>query len=276
MHTTTKCHYEFGRFQLNVTQRTLLCEEKEIALTPKLFETLRLLVEHSGEVLERQELIQGVWGDTYVEEGNLSTNIYALRKALGDERAGAAYIATVPRRGYRFIAPVVKVSAAPRLDDETTINSLAVLPFKPLGAEAGKAGLGLGLTDALITRLSNLRQLNVRPTSAVRKYHGWELDPVLAGRELGADAVVDGSIQWADGRGRVTVQLVSVRNGAPLWAEPFDEPFIDVFSFEDAISLRVAEALVRTLQVPVQTNMWRPAPAARPGAPAQELLKAWH
>jgi DNA-binding winged helix-turn-helix (wHTH) protein len=270
---TSKCYYEFGPFQLNATMRLLLREEKEVSLTPKLFDTLLLLVEHSGEVMERQELIQAVWHDACVEEGNLSTTIYTLRKALGDTRAVAAYIATVPRRGYRFIAPVKRVTADPPTPVNPVINSLAVLPFKSLGGETAKTGLGLGITDALITRLSNLRQLSVYPTSAIRKYNGWEQDAVVAGRELDADAVVEGNIQWADERVRVTVQLVDVGAGTPLWAAPFDEPFTDIFSIEDAISQRVAEALTQKLLV--KENAWRTAPYAGHGAPAQEHLKAW-
>lgn len=172
MSKTTKYAYEFGPFQLTPITRLLLREGKELTLTPKLFETLLLLVEHSGEVLGRQELIQAVWHDACVEEGNLTTTIYALRKLLCDERAGATYIATASRRGYRFIAPVKRLTEEPSAPVKPVSNSLAVLPFKPLGGETAKAGLGLGITDALITRLSNLRQLSVRSTSAVRKYYG--------------------------------------------------------------------------------------------------------
>jgi DNA-binding winged helix-turn-helix (wHTH) protein len=271
--TTSKCYYEFGPFQLNAATRLLLREKKEVPLTPKLFDTLLLLVEHSGEVLERQELIQAVWHDACVEEGNLTTTIYALRKALGDGRAGATYIATVSRRGYRFIAPVKRVTEEAPTPVEPVINSLAVLPFKPLGGKTSETGLGLGIADALITRLSNLRQFSVRSTNAVRKYDGWEQDPVVAGRELDADAVVDGNIQWAGERVRVTVQLVDVCEGTPLWAAPFDELFTDIFTIEDAISRRVAEALTEKLSV--KENAWRTAPYAGHGAPAQEHLKAW-
>ncbi len=247
MSKTIKYAYEFGPFRLTPTTRLLLRAGQEVALTPKLFETLLLLVEHSGEMLGRQELIQAVWHDACVEEGNLTTIIYTLRKLLDDPRASASYIATVPRRGYRFVAPVKRVPEELGASASPIINSLAVLPFKPLGGEAAKPGLGLGIADALITRLSNLRELSVCPTSVVRKYNGWEQDPVVAGRELDADAVVDGSIQWANERVRVTVQLVDVCDGAPLWAAPFDEPFTDIFSIEDAISMRVAEALAQEL-----------------------------
>lgn len=90
---------------------------------------------------------------------------------------------------------------------------------------------------------------------------------------MDADAVVDGNIQWANERVRVTVQLVDVGEGAPRWAAPFDEPFTDIFSIEDAISKRVAEALTQELLI--KENTWRRAPYAGHGAPAQEYLKAW-
>lgn len=122
------------------------------------------------------------------------------------------------------------------------VRSLAVLPFKPIGAEEDEY-LGLGMADALITKLSNIREVNVRPTSAVRKYGGQDQDPVAAGRELGVEAVLEGSVQRVGEQIRVTIQLVSVRDGAPLWADKFDEHFTNIFSVQDRISEQVARSL---------------------------------
>ncbi|MBD0325867.1 MAG: transcriptional regulator, partial [Pyrinomonadaceae bacterium] len=105
----TKNHkhfYEFGNFRIDVTERTLLGREGIISLTPKAFDTLLLLVENSGRVLGKQELMEKVWPESFVEENNLAQNISALRKALGKEEEGAKYIETVPKRGYRFRAEV--------------------------------------------------------------------------------------------------------------------------------------------------------------------------
>jgi TolB-like protein/lipoprotein NlpI len=107
--------------------------------------------------------------------------------------------------------------------------------------------LGLGLADALIARLSNIRQIAVRPTSAVRQYAGGTRDFRVAGRELDVDAVLEGNIQRAGERIRVTVQLVNVRTGVSLWAQRFDQSFSDILSVEDSISERVAESLLVTL-----------------------------
>jgi TolB-like protein/Flp pilus assembly protein TadD len=127
-------------------------------------------------------------------------------------------------------------------------GSIAVLPFKLLGSEASDEYLGAGMADALITKLSNIRQISVRPTSAVIKYAGKQTtDPLAAGRELGVDSVLEGTIQRRNDRVRVTVQLISVRESRPLWAHSFDERFTDIFTVQDSISAQVAQALTLKL-----------------------------
>ncbi|HET8676998.1 MAG TPA: transcriptional regulator, partial [Blastocatellia bacterium] len=92
--------WEFGLFCLNEAERVLLRGGEPVALTPKVFDTLVALVERSGHLVEKAELIDRLWPDTFVEEGTLTRNISDLRKALGEEK----YIETVPKRGYRFVA----------------------------------------------------------------------------------------------------------------------------------------------------------------------------
>jgi len=127
------------------------------------------------------------------------------------------------------------------------VRSIAVIPFKPLAAEAGDVYLEFGMADALITRLSNLQQITVRPTAAVLKYTGPGHDPLAAGQALKVDAVLDGKVQRSGDRIRVTVQLVRVRDGAPLWAETFDEKFTHIFAVQDSISRQVVQALMLKL-----------------------------
>jgi TolB-like protein/DNA-binding winged helix-turn-helix (wHTH) protein/Flp pilus assembly protein TadD len=127
------------------------------------------------------------------------------------------------------------------------IKAIAVLPFKPLAATGRDDYIGLGVSDDLITRLSNIRQITVRPTSAMRRYLGQEKDAVTIGRELGVDAVLEGSIRQTDERIRVTVQLIQVSDGRPLWADKFDEQFTHIFAVQDSISEQVIRAL--TLQL---------------------------
>jgi len=127
------------------------------------------------------------------------------------------------------------------------IKSIAVLPFKPIGQEERDEYLELGVADTLITRLSSLKGIAVRPTSAVRKYAGLEQDPVDAGRELKVEAVLDGSIQKLGDRVRVTVRLLSTGDGLALWSYKCDDYCADVFGAQDSITERVANALMVTL-----------------------------
>lgn len=128
--------------------------------------------------------------------------------------------------------------------NEPPIRSLAVLPLKSFSGDARDDFVGLGLADTLITKLSNLRRLVVRSTSAVRKYNSPEQDPLAAGREQRVDAVLEGSVQRTGERLRVTMRLLSVRDGSSLWASQYDErQYTDIFAAQDSISERVAEAL---------------------------------
>lgn len=106
MSVETQDLYDFGEFRLDVTEKVLLRDGKSVPLTPKYFETLQVLVEHAGHLLGKDELMQRLWKDQFVEESNLTFNIGMIRKALGDDAADPKFIETVPKRGYRFIADV--------------------------------------------------------------------------------------------------------------------------------------------------------------------------
>ena len=126
------------------------------------------------------------------------------------------------------------------------IRTIAVLPFKSIGAEGDNEYLQLGMADALITRLSNVRGIVVRSTSSVSKYTKSQ-DAVAAGRELGVDSVLDGSVQKISDRIRVTVRLIRINDAAPLWAETFDQKWTDVLNVQSSIAQKVAEALAPQL-----------------------------
>ncbi|MFN7949846.1 MAG: tetratricopeptide repeat protein [Blastocatellia bacterium] len=128
---------------------------------------------------------------------------------------------------------------------EAAVKTIAVLPFKNLSGQSGDEYLTLGLADTLITSLGNLRQVVTRPTSSVLKYA--DADPLTAGRQLGVDALIDGRFQRLNDRIRITVQLIRVSDGAPLWSEKFDEKFTDVFAVQDATAERVSQALALRL-----------------------------
>ncbi|MFL6335683.1 MAG: tetratricopeptide repeat protein [Pyrinomonadaceae bacterium] len=129
----------------------------------------------------------------------------------------------------------------------TAPKTIAVLPFKPLASEARDESLELGMADTLITKLGTLRAVTVRPLSAARRYTGLEQDPTEAGRELGVEAVLDGSIQHAGERVRVTVRLVRVADGVSLWTGTYDEKLADIFAVQDRIAGQVTRSLALRL-----------------------------
>jgi DNA-binding winged helix-turn-helix (wHTH) protein/TolB-like protein/Flp pilus assembly protein TadD len=291
--------FEFGPFQLDVGERVLRRGNEAIPLTPKVFDLLVLLVENPGRLLEKEALLKSLWPDTFVEEANLSVNVSALRKALGETPNEPQYIETVPKRGYRFLASVkeatfelptqpkpalivppsrrwalylaaacaIAIAVATGLylnslkntSGVADIRSIAVLPFKPLISDANGDDnyLGLGMADALIARLTNIHQITVRPTSSIQKYCTMNPDPVAAGKELQVEALLEGRIQRSNNNIRVTVQLLRVRDGAPLWADKFDDSFTNIFAVQDSISEKLANALSMHLSSGEQKSMSR-------------------
>jgi TolB-like protein/Flp pilus assembly protein TadD len=155
-------------------------------------------------------------------------------------------------------------------ESPTAEVSLAVLPLKLLGASReDDEYLGVGLADSLITRLSQSRRLVVRPTSSSARFRDSEADPFAAGRELGADFILDGRIRRAGDSIRVTMQLLDVRAGTTLWAGQFDEKFTDVLRLEDAITSQVAEAIVPRLTTEERSRL------AKRGTESPEAYEAY-
>lgn len=131
--------YRFGEFTLDTDQRVLLRESKPVALPPKIFETLMILVENNGRIVEREELMNRLWPDTFVEEANLSFSVQQLRKVLGDNARNPVYIETVSRRGYRFIANVEEILS----DRSETMNRSVTQRFETVEADSGNDSRGL-------------------------------------------------------------------------------------------------------------------------------------
>jgi adenylate cyclase len=242
--------YEFGPFRLDTLERLLLCEGQALPLTPKAFDTLLVLVENSGRLVSKDDLINRVWPDTFADDNGLTRNISVLRKTLGLNSEGQNYIETVPKYGYRFVGDVKSVNE----EESTTLKSIAVIPFKLLSSESDKDYLGLGMADALITKFSSIKQVVVRPTSAVRKYTHSEIDLMTIGKELGVEYILDGTVQVIADKMRLTAQLVETSRGTALWADKFDEKFTDILMVQDSISEQVVQSLMLKLSDEERTN----------------------
>jgi DNA-binding winged helix-turn-helix (wHTH) protein/TolB-like protein len=136
-------------------------------------------------------------------------------------------------------------------------RTLAVLPFKPLVADAGDPALELGVADSLILELGAVGALSVQPLSAIRRFHDPSTDPLAAGRALRVDAVLDGHLQRVEDRIRVSVRLLRVADGQQLWAAQFDEQLTGIFAIQDAISARVVAALALQLDEHARSRLAR-------------------
>lgn len=313
---------EFGRFRLDSEKKLLWCDSEPVRLPMKAIELLCVLAESGNQVVTKDEIWRRVWQNSFVEETNLTHNIYLLRKTFKD-LGEPDLIQNVPRRGYRLAREVREVetgngedeiiierhavsrtlieeiSDSPEDSDTLThksldklegkslrafaspafrvsfavlllaallggfafwsyrnsaakipggeIKSIAVLPFKSLNEETNQKHLGLGLADSLNLKLGGIKQLIVPPTSEVLNQSKSEENPLIIGQRLGADAVLDGSVQSENGNLRVNVRLLRVADGAQLWAGKFDDRVTNLFALQDSISARVSDSLALRL-----------------------------
>jgi TolB-like protein/DNA-binding winged helix-turn-helix (wHTH) protein len=348
--------YEFGPFLLDPGERLLRHGTARMELPPRAFDTLLVLVENNGRLLEKDALMRTVWRDTVVEENNLSQVVYLLRKALRDGEDGARYIETVPKRGYRFVSEVrelepgasnggsgngaagvsssrpasfsssaadaaasagtsgsdgdplpaagagAKEAEAARpnqaarrgwilgvagglaivtvvalvqgagwkqrlLGEENAgpIRSVAVLPLQNLSNDANQEYFVDGMTDELITDLAQIRELKVVSKTSIMQYKGTRTPLPQIGRELGVDAVVEGSVLRSGDRVRITAQLIRTATDRHIWAEAYDGDLKDVLSLQ----ARVAEAITNQVKLNLtseESGRLRRASAVNPEA----------
>ena len=248
--------YDFGPFRLDLGERLLLRDGKPVALTPKAFDTLLMLVLNSGRVVEKDELLKLIWPKTFVEEATLAQNIFTLRKALGGSE-GEQYIQTIPKRGYRFVATVTqgvdRSTDAPEGQgagakgstphSEIMVRSLAVLPLINASADPNTEYLSDGITESVVNSLSLLPELQVKACSTVRHYKGREVDPQVTGRELGVDAVLIGRMLTFDENLLIRMELVDVTNGWQLWGEEYSEKLSEIHKFQGVVTRDISEKL---------------------------------
>lgn len=252
-------YYEFGPYRLDVGQRVLTRTGEAVSLTPKATEILTLLVANAGQLMAKDELLKQVWPDTFVEESNLTQNIFLLRRVLGDERPAPRYIETVVRRGYRFVAnvrtigtvdpgstasPPTHSSPAANGTEPTAAPIVAVLPFLNASGNPDVEYLAEGLTDNIVNNLSRVSKLRVMSRSAVFRYKAKkELDPRFVGRELGVSAVLVGKLTSRPQGLGISVELVDVGTGWQLWGDSFDCQLTDILEIQDRITRQLLNAL---------------------------------
>ena len=303
--TNSRAHILFGEYELDCETGELRRSGTLVKLQPQPAKLLNILVNRPGEVVTRQELAEQVWGsETYVDfEHGLNFAVRQIRSVLEDDAEHPRFLETVPKRGYRFIAPV---SNQPhRTDDKRSpvqplpprksflryllavlavtglattlivmnnkrvalykraagmagsrkIESLAVLPLHNLSADAEQEYFSDGMTDELITDLAKFRNLRVISHTSVERYKETKRPLPEIARELGVDAIVEGTVMRSGDRVRITAQLIEAGSDRHLWAESYERDLRDVLALQGEVAERIATAVGINLTAGDQTLM---------------------
>ncbi len=233
--------FEFGPFRLDLTVRRLYRQDNPVPLPAKTFDILKILVEHLGQIVTKEELLSQVWMNQFVEENNLAVRIASLRKALG-ESIKNRYIETVSGCGYRFVARVREILNH-RSESDEVLNSLAVFPLINEKNHQKLNYLCDGITESLINSLSQLPDLKVMSRSTVFRYKGRNMDPLAAGQELGVGAVLIGNLNQISGSILLNIEAVNVNDGSQLWGAVYKHQASDLLALQEEVTREVSDSL---------------------------------
>jgi len=266
---------QLARYVLALDRGCLLLDGQEIAIRPKTFGVLRYLAENAGRLVSKEDLFAAVWPGLVVTDDTLVQSIAELRRVLGDD--GARFIRTVPRRGYRFEAPVSPVGGgtapqpprakvlryaalaavvlavvlgiviAQRVPDRASTVAgakagIAILPLRSEGGDPTRDYFAEGLTQDIITAMGHFPELTVMSWNAVLPYKGNPAPPSRVSKELGVTYQVESSVLQDAGRVRVDARLVDAQ-GRVHWTGRFDERVADLFALQDRMTREIAGAL---------------------------------
>src|SRR5947209_2013404 len=279
----------FGEFTLDLRTGELRRNGTTLKLQPQPARLLTILVSRAGEVVTRQELSDQVWGsDTYVDfEHGLNYAVQQIRSALEDDPKEPRFLETLPKRGYRFTAPLVDqpmpdrvppamVESGPVQGSRTPrrrfvylagaavlglvftavwlyvrtrglssapgrlIQSIAVLPLRNLSNDAEQEYFSDGMTDELITDLAKASSLRVISHTSVERFKRTKMPLPEIARQLGVDAIVEGTVMRSADRVRITAQLIDARSDQHLWADSYERDLRNIFELQEEVAGRIA------------------------------------
>ena len=261
MGASDKRSYEFGSFRLDAAEYVLLRDGKIVPLTPKVFETLLVLLENSGHVVGKDELYKQVWQDAFVEETNLTKNISILRKILSEGDSEKSFIETVPKRGYRFVVPVRKSRSEYSEHRLKAVDSsdkkIAVLPFANFSGDTENDYFCDGLAEELLNALAKIKGLKVAARTSSFSFREKRVDVGEIGAALGVNTVLEGSVRKSGNRLRITAQLINASDGFHIWSGQYDRELSDIFEVQEEITLAIVDSLKLTLWGDQRTNVLR-------------------
>jgi len=270
----------FGRFEADLRTLELRKDGVKVKLQNQPFQILQMLLEHPGEVVTREDIRKRIWpADTFVDyEHSVNTAIKKLRQALDDRSEHPSFIETIPRMGFRFIgtidAPAKTEAPIPAREPihparrgtgfilgavvlaacvigtvvflrtkgiwPAKIRSIAVLPLVNLSSDPQQEYFGEGMTSELTTALARFDGLQVTSHTSVRRYRDPKRPLPEIARELGVDAVIEGTVMRSGNHVRITVQLIDARSDRHVWAESYDSDVRDILSLQAELAQKIA------------------------------------
>jgi len=245
--------FEFGPFCVEPEERRLSRAGSAVALPPKAFDLLVILLGQANRLVRKEELIERLWPGVFVEEVNLAQNVSTIRRALGGD-GREAFIQTVAGSGYRFVAPVRAVG--PRTDAPVAASEnpaakpasrLLILPFRMLKPDADLDFLAFSLPDALTSALSGLDSVVMRSSLVAARFADNTADVRRIALEAGVDLVVSGTLIRVGAALRVSTQLADAAAGTLIWSHTEQASVDDLFALQDSLVARIADSLSRPL-----------------------------
>jgi TolB-like protein/DNA-binding winged helix-turn-helix (wHTH) protein/Tfp pilus assembly protein PilF len=278
--------YEFGSFRIDAAERLLFRGDELIPLTPEVADTLLVLLSNAGHIVGKDELMKTVWPDAFVDEGGLARNISALRKALGEGVDETQFIETLPKRGYRFVAPLkagaaeAVETAAPatgwpplaiprsawvatallamlaaatgyylhrRASATQRFSSLIVLPLRNVSGDPAQDHIADTMTEELINTLTTIQSLRTISSTTAMTYKGSKKPLTQIARERDVGAVVEGSVRLSGDQVQIEVRLFDSRTEQPLWTGTYPGDLRNVLKLYNDAANSIAHEIQVTL-----------------------------
>jgi TolB-like protein/DNA-binding winged helix-turn-helix (wHTH) protein/Tfp pilus assembly protein PilF len=317
----TRRRLRFGPYEADLHSRELRKDGIRLRLQAQPFQLLAILLERPGELVTREEICQKLWStETFVDfDHSLGTAINKIREILNDSAGEPCYVETLPRRGYRFIAPVTSVGPEPAIESPApkpvgpsepvaslptrsrffyaavvvcfavavllvliganfrgwlpkvasaedgappTVKSIAVLPLLNLSNDPEQQFFADGMTDELITNLARISSLRIISHTSTMAYLGTHKPAAQIARELGVDALVEGSVVRSGSKVRITAQLIHAASDRHLWAQSYNRDPSDVLTVQGEVAREIAERISAFLTPQEKAELSRQRPVS--------------
>ena len=266
--------FAFGDCVLDSQRHVLERDGIPVQIEPKAFDLLVFLLQRRDRVVSKAELLEAVWDGRSVSDAALTTTVRTVRKAV-DQDGAPSVIKTMPRIGYHFLGQVdilpdgevlaaslhqptrsnAPRPASSRIDGLPLKPSIAVVPFDCMTTEADDVPFAHGLTEDLITALSQFKELSVAGRNSSFAVHGHGLTTPELGERLGVRFILEGSIRRAGGRVRITAQMIEAATDQHVWARTYDRESLDIFEVQDEVTRSIACVILSSIVVTEQRRI---------------------